>query len=76
MIVALLQLPLIAAIIVTLVLRRALPYLGRAQQRRVNVFLLIFFPFGTAIGIYGLAESGQGVTVYRSVIDFGSCRAT
>jgi hypothetical protein len=47
---------LIAAIVVTLVLRGAAPLAGRVATKATNIVLLFFFPLGTALGIYGLMK--------------------
>ena len=47
---------LIAAIIVTLILRRTAPSAGRIATMALNIILLLVFPFGTALGIYGLMK--------------------
>jgi hypothetical protein len=41
-------------IVVTLILRATTQDFGRLWTKAVNIFLLICFPFGTAVGIYGL----------------------
>ena len=47
---------LIAAMVVTLILRGLAPRAGRIATMGLNVVLLIVFPFGTALGIYGLLK--------------------
>jgi hypothetical protein len=43
-----------AAIAVTIALRAWAPSVGRTATTALNIVLLAAFPFGTAIGIYGL----------------------
>jgi hypothetical protein len=47
---------LIAAMVATLILRGVAPPAGRIATMALNVILLIVFPFGTALGIYGLLK--------------------
>ena len=45
---------LIMAMVTTLILRQKSPAIGRICTMALNIVLLLFFPFGTALGIYGL----------------------
>ena len=45
-----------AAIIATLIIRWRWPEIGRIVTKALNLFLLLFFPFGTAVGVYGLRK--------------------
>lgn len=47
---------LIAAMVATLVLRGVAPRAGRIATMALNIILLIVFPVGTALGIYGLLK--------------------
>jgi hypothetical protein len=47
---------LIMAIIATLVLRAVAPGAGRIATMSLNIILLVIFPLGTALGIYGLLK--------------------
>lgn len=51
---------LIAAMVATLVLRGVAPRAGRVATMALNVVLLLLFPFGTALGIYGLWKVDKG----------------
>jgi cell division protein FtsW (lipid II flippase) len=51
---------LIAAIVVILVLRGVAPRAGRIATMALNIVLLIVFPIGTALGIYGLLRVDKG----------------
>jgi hypothetical protein len=44
----------LAAMVVTLVLRGTAPGAGRVATKALNIVMLVAFPFGTAVGIYGL----------------------
>lgn len=46
----------VVAIIVTLILRGTAPAAGRIATKALNIVLLVLFPFGTALGIYGLMK--------------------
>ena len=52
---------LIAAMVATLILRGVAPRAGRVATMALNILLLIVFPFGTALGIYGLWKVDRGV---------------
>ena len=47
---------LVAAMVVTLILRGVAPGAGRIATKALNIVLLIAIPFGTALGIYGLMK--------------------
>jgi hypothetical protein len=47
---------LLAAMVVTLILRGVAPRAGRTATMALNIILLIVFPLGTALGIYGLIK--------------------
>src|SRR4051812_31230014 len=47
---------LVAAMVATLILRGVAPRAGRIATMALNIVLLIVFPFGTALGIYGLIK--------------------
>jgi hypothetical protein len=47
---------LLAAMVATLILRGVAPPAGRVATMALNIVLLIVFPFGTALGIYGLLK--------------------
>lgn len=51
---------LMAAMVVTLILRGVAPRAGRIATMGLNIVLLIVFPFGTALGIYGLLKVDKG----------------
>src|SRR4051794_35561392 len=51
---------LVAAMAATLILRGVAPRAGRIATMALNVVLLIVFPFGTALGIYGLLKVDKG----------------
>jgi hypothetical protein len=51
---------LIAAMVATLILRGVAPRAGRIATMSLNIILLILFPFGTALGIYGLWKVDKG----------------
>ena len=51
---------LIAAMVATLILRGVAPRAGRVATTALNIILLIVFPFGTALGIYGLLKVDKG----------------
>jgi hypothetical protein len=44
------------AIVLAIVLRASFPSLRRTITIAVSIFLLLHFPFGTAVGIYGLSK--------------------
>ena len=46
----------VAAMITTVVLRFKAPVVARVVTMALNVVLLVLFPFGTALGIYGLLK--------------------
>jgi hypothetical protein len=45
---------LVAGVVITLVLRAAAPRAGRIATLALNIVLLVVFPVGTALAIYGL----------------------
>jgi len=47
---------LVAGMVATLILRGTAPSAGRIATKALNIVLLIVFPFGTALGIYGLMK--------------------
>jgi hypothetical protein len=47
---------LVAAMVLTLILRGAAPDAGRIATKALNIVLLIAIPFGTAVAIYGLMK--------------------
>ncbi len=51
---------LVAAMVVTLILRGVAPRVAPAATMAMNIVLLIVFPFGTALGIYGLLRVDKG----------------
>ena len=50
------------AIVVALVVRKFFPSRRRVITMAVSIFLLLHFPFGTAIGIYGLKKVDRPVS--------------
>jgi hypothetical protein len=46
----------LASIIVALLVRWFVPSMNRTITIAVSIFLLLFFPFGTVVGIYGLKK--------------------
>jgi len=46
----------VVAIVTTLILRGVAPSAGRIATTALNIILLFAFPFGTALGIYGLRK--------------------
>ena len=52
---------LIVVMAATLILRGVAPSAGRVATMALNIILLIVFPFGTALGIYGLLKVDKGV---------------
>jgi len=46
----------LAAIVITLILRGKSPAAGRIATTALNIVLLVLFPLGTALGIYGLMK--------------------
>ncbi len=51
---------LLAATVVTLLVRATSPGAGRVATMALNIVLLFFFPFGTALGVYGLMKVDKG----------------
>src|SRR4051812_8767344 len=51
---------LLAAMVATLTLRAVAPRAARTATMALNIVLLIVFPFGTALGIYGLLKVDKG----------------
>jgi hypothetical protein len=47
---------LVAGMVVILILRGTAPGAGRIATKALNIVLLVVFPFGTALGIYGLMK--------------------
>ena len=52
---------LVGAMVVTLILRWVSPRAGRIATLALNVILLLLFPFGTALGIYGLLKVDKNI---------------
>ena len=51
---------LVAAMVATLILRRIAPRGGRVAAMALNIVLLLVFPLGTTLGIYGLLKVDKG----------------
>jgi hypothetical protein len=47
---------LVAGMVVILILRGTAPGAGRIATKALNIVLLVVFPLGTALGIYGLMK--------------------